>query len=319
MHYTLKHLRYVEAAERHQSITAAAEALAVSPSSIAAAITHIEAQTKQPIFDRAPSRGVSTTQFGRRFLDEVRQLLVAQTNFDSKVQDLERIVDGTARIACFTPLAPILLPTILTEVRERYPALQINVREGSLEEIVRAVDEGEADFAICYGPVQELVYRFLPLFVGYPHAALPAAHPLASGRFVTLEQLAPEPLVVLDFELSRRYLMDLFAARNLKPNVVYSARSTDMMRALIAAGMAYSIFNVRPMSKQTYATGDLVRLPLAGEHDAPSAGVMMRRDVALTPICLAIVEACEMQAMRGDFDRAFVRPYVPQEFRGSGT
>lgn len=314
MHYTLKHLRYVEAAERHQSITAAAEALAVSPSSVAAAINHIEAQAGQPIFARTPSRGIVATHFGRKFLDEVRLLLVAQARFDSRIGGLEQMLDGTARIACFTPLAPILLPTILTDVRDRYPGLKIDVREGSQEEIVRAVDVGDADFALCYGPVQQLVYRFLPLFTGYPHAALPAAHPLASGRFVTLEQLAPEPLVVLDLELSRRYLMDLFAARGLVPNVVYSARSTDMMRALIAAGMGYAIFNVRPMSKQTYATGDLVRLPLAGEHDAPKAGVMIRRDVALSSVCRAIIEACEMQAMRGAFDRAFIRPHVPQEF-----
>lgn len=314
MHYTLKHLRYVEAAERHQSITAAAEALAVSASSIAAAIDHIEAQSGQPLFARTPSRGIASTHFGRKFLDEVRLLLAAQARFDGKIGDLEQVIAGTARIACFTPLAPILLPTILSDVRERYPNLKIDVMEGTSEEIVPALDTGAADFALCYGPVQELVYRFTPLFTGYPHAALPAAHPLASGRFVTLEQLAPEPLVVLDLELSRRYLMDLFAGRGLKPNVVYSARSTDMMRALIAAGMCYGIFNIRPMSKQTYARGDLVRLPLAGDHDAPRAGVLTRRDLKLTPVCEAIIATCEMQAMQGAFDRAFVRPYVPQDF-----
>lgn len=314
MHYTLKHLRYIEAAERHQSITAAAEALAVSPSSIAAAIDNIEAQLAQPIFARVPSRGIAATSFGRRIVDEIRLLLVAQARFDAKITDLEQRIDGTARIACFTPLAPILLPTILSEVRERYPALMIEVIEGTWEEVSRAVDKGDADFAFCYDLIDERDYRFLPLFVGHPHAALPASHPLASGRFVTLEQLAPEPLVVLDLELSRRYLMDLFASRKLKPNVVYSARSTDMMRALIASGMCYGIFNIRPMSKQTYARGDLVRLPLAGEYDAPKAGVIIRRDVQLTPVCEAIIATCEMQAMRGAFDPAIIRPYIPQEY-----
>lgn len=314
MHYTLKHLSYIEAAERHLSITAAAEALAVSPSSIAAAIDHVEAQVGQAIFERVPSRGIVTTTYGRKMIDEIRLLLAAQGRFDGKIRDLDRTIDGTARIACFTPLAPILLPTILTDVRQRYPQLKIDVMEGNLDEIVCAVDRGEADFAICYGPVQELAYRFLPLFTGHPHAAIPAAHPLASGRFVTLEQLVNEPLVVLDLELSRRYLMDLFAARGLTPNVVYSARSTDMMRALIAAGLCYGIFNIRPMSKQTYFTGDLVRLPLWGEHDAPRAGVLVRRDIKLTPVCEAIIAACEMQAMNGDFDRAIVAPHIPQEF-----
>lgn len=314
MHYTLKHLRYIEAAERHLSITSAAETLAVSPSSIAAAIDHVEAQVGQPIFERVPSRGIAATNFGRKLIDEIRLLLAAQGRFDGQIRDLDRQIDGTARIACFTPLAPILLPTILSDVRQRYPQLKIEVMEGTSEEIVRAVDRGDADFAICYGPVQELAYRFLPLFTGHPHAALPASHPLASGRFVTLEQLVNEPLVVLDLDLSRRYLMDLFAARGLKPNEVYSARSTDMMRALIAAGLCYGIFNIRPMSKQSYALGDLVRLPLWGEHDAPRAGVLVRRDVKLTPVCEAIIAACEMQAMNGDFDRAVVRPHVPQDF-----
>ncbi|MGA0614373.1 LysR family transcriptional regulator [Paracoccus sp. KR1-242] len=314
MHYTLKHLRYIEAAERHQSITAAAETLLVSPSSIAAAIDHIEAQAGQPVFARVPSRGIAATHFGRKFLDEIRLLLAAQARFDDKIMNLGQMIDGTARIACFTPLAPILLPTILSDVRERYPQLRIDVMESTSEEIGGALESGEADFALCYGPVHELIYRFLPLFVGYPHAALPVSHPLASGRFVTLEQLAPEPLVVLDLEMSRRYLMDLFTGRGLKPNVVYSARSTDMMRALIAAGMCYGIFNIRPMIEQTYAKGDLVRLPLAGELDAPRVGVLTRRDTKLTPVCEAIVAACEMQAMQGAFDRAFIRPYVPQEF-----
>lgn len=313
MYYTLKQLRYVEAAGRYGSITAAAEALAVSPSSVAAAIDHLEAQAGEPVFSRTPSRGIATTRYGRVFLEEVRQLLAAQAQFDNRVANLGQIVDGTARIACFTPLAPILLPTILSDVRLQHPRLMIDVKEGNLDEIVRALDDGEADFALCYGPMQELTHRFVPLFTGYPHAALPADHPLAGGGFVTLEQLAPEPLVVLDLDLSRRYLMDLFASHGLTPNAVYSARSTDMMRALIAAGLCYGIFNIRPMSKQTYARGDLVRLPLAGDLVAPKAGVLTRRDTRLGPVCQTIIASCELQAMRGAFDRAVVRPYLPRE------
>lgn len=309
MYYTLKHLRYVEAAERHHSITAAAETLAVSPSSIAAAIDHIEGQTVQPIFERTPSRGIRATQFGRTFIDEVRSFLASQTRFDMRIKELGTVLEGTARIACFTPLAPILLPTILADVRERYPDLKVEVMEVSTYEVPSVIDGDRADLAICYGPINWHQHNFTPLFRAPPHVALPADHPLAAGRFVTLEQLEPEPLVVLELEHSKEYLFNLFSARSLKPNVVYSARSTDMMRAMIAAGMGYGIFNVRPMSKQTYAKGGLTRLPLAGDHDAPSAGVITRRGTTLTPICQAIIAACELQAMNGAFDRAIIQPH----------
>lgn len=306
MYYTLKHLQYVEAAERHKSITAAAESLSVSPSSIAAAIDHLDAQTDQPIFERTPSRGIRATPFGRGFIEEIRLLQASQARFDLRIRELGARLDGTARIACFTPLAPILLPTILTDVRERHPNLKIEVMEVSTYEIPPVIESGEADFALCYSPADTGQHHFTPLFRAPPHAALPAQHPLASGRFVTLEQLAPEPLVALDLDHSKEYLLDLFAARGLKPNIVYSARSTDMMRALIAAGMGYGVFNVRPMSKQTYATGDLVRIPLAGNHDAPSTGVLVRRGVTLTTVCQAIIGACQLQAMNGAFDRAII-------------
>ncbi|MDB2552625.1 LysR substrate-binding domain-containing protein, partial [Paracoccus sp. (in: a-proteobacteria)] len=130
-------------------------------------------------------------------------------------------LDGTARIACVTPIAPILLPTILTHVRKQHPNLTIEVMGVSTYEMPTAIDGGEADFALCYGPVDWHQHRFAPLFQAPPHVALPADHALASGRFVTLEQLEPEPLVVLDLEHSRKYLLDLFASRGLKPNVVY--------------------------------------------------------------------------------------------------
>ena len=310
MHYTLKHLRYVEAAERHHSITAAAHSLNVSASSIAAAIDHLDGQTDQPIFERTPSRGIHATSFGRSFIEEIRRFLAAQTQFDLRIRELGPLLDGTARIACFTPLAPILLPTILTDVQRRHPNLKIEIMEVSTYEIPIAIESGEADFALCYSPADTGQHHFTPLFPAPPHAALPALHPLASGRFVTLEQLAPEPLVALDQEHSKKYLLDLFAARGLSANIVYSARSTDMMRALIAAGMGYGVFNIRPMSKQTYATGDLVRLPLEGKHKSPSAGILVRRDIVLTTVCKAIIGACQMQAMTGTFDRAIIHPHV---------
>lgn len=312
MHYTLKHLRYIEAAERQGSITAAAEVLAVSASSISAAIDGIESQIGQAIFERQPSRGVVATRFGRQFIDEMRHLLAAQARFDRRLKEIDRDVDGTVKLACFAPMGPILLPTILTEVQDRYPNLVIEILEGTLDEVIHAVESDTADFAIGYDGIVTIASHFIPLFRAYPHAALPATHPLATGRFVTLEQLAEEPMVVLDHEPSRRYFLRLFKARELRPNIVYSARTTDTMRALIAAGLAYGIFNIRPLVKQSYGRGDLVRLPLAGEHFAPNAGILYRAQAQITPVGDAIISTLRAQAASGVFDRIVVSPYDPR-------
>lgn len=312
MHYTLKHLRYIEAADREGSITAAAEALSVSASSIAAAIDMVEAQLGRPIFSRHPSRGVVATRHGLQFIDELRHLLAAQARFDRRIRDMDRLLTGTVKLACFASLGPIMLPAILSAVREAYPNLTIQIIEGSSEEIHATVDSGHADFAIGYDGMLPTPLRHIPLFTAYPHVALPATHPPASEPCVRLEQLVDEPMVMLDHRPSRDYFMRLFAARDLRPTVAYSARTTGTMRGLIAAGLAYGLFNVRPLTKQSYDRGDLIRLPLCGEHESPRAGVVHRGGVPFAPEVQVIVDACRAQAASGVFDRAVIRPYDPR-------
>lgn len=311
MHYTLKHLRYIEAADREGSITAAAEAMSVSASSIAAAIDMVEAQLGRPIFDRHPSRGVVATRHGSQFIDELRHLLTAQARFDRRVRDMDRALTGTVRLTCFASLGPIMLPTILSEVRDLYPNLTVQIIEGSSEEIHESVASGHADFAIGYDGLMPSSLQHLPLFTAHPHVALPSTHRLAGLPFVRLEELVEEPMVMLDHKPSRDYFMRLFAARDLRPTVAYSARTTDTMRGLIAAGLAYGLFNVRPLTKQSYGQGDLVRLPLAGEHEAPRAGVIHRAEVEFEPEVRAIIRACRAQAASGTFDRAIIRTVDP--------
>ena len=66
MFFTLKQLRYVEAAGRLGSIAAAAQELAISQSSITAAIDALETSLDYDIFLRTPARGIRSTPAGRR-------------------------------------------------------------------------------------------------------------------------------------------------------------------------------------------------------------------------------------------------------------
>jgi DNA-binding transcriptional LysR family regulator len=56
--FTLKQLRYIVTVAIHGSIADAAEAQAISASSIREAIAFAEAKLAAPLFHRTPSRGV---------------------------------------------------------------------------------------------------------------------------------------------------------------------------------------------------------------------------------------------------------------------
>jgi len=308
MRYTLKQLRYLEAAARLRSITAAAGEFNISPSSIAAAIDAIEAEISQPLFNRHPSKGVMPTRFGRDFLKNVRDLLQSHTQFESTLPGITDKIEGSIRMGCFTPIAPIILPFILKLVSEAHPTLSMQIIEGDAENMVEMLNDEKIDLALTYSVGVPDKFYFQGLFHAPPHITLSADHPLASRPSLTLEELAGEPLILLNLDRTRTYMLDLFHQRGLIPNILYSSRSSEMVRSLVAAGFGYAIFNVKPRTKQTYTMGDLVRIPLSTNHLAPEFGIIHHGKTRLTRVAQAVVEACDHLKVSGTFREFVVTP-----------
>ncbi len=308
MRYTLKQLRYLEAAARLQSITAAAEEFNISPSSIAAAIDAIEAETNQTLFNRHPSKGIKQTRFGQSFLVNVRELLQSHVKFENTLEGITDKLEGSIRMGCFTPIAPIILPLVLRLVSETHPTLSMQIIEGDAENMVELLNEEKIDLALTYSMGVPDKLHFEGLFDARPHITISSTHPLASRKSLTLEELVDEPLILLNLDRTRAYMLELFEQRGLSPNVLYSSRSSEMVRSLVAAGFGYAIFNVKPRNKQTYTIGDLVRVPLSSDHLTPEFGIIHHGKSRLTRVAQAVVEACEKLKSEGTFRDFVVEP-----------
>jgi DNA-binding transcriptional LysR family regulator len=308
MRYTLKQIRYLEAAARQRSITAAANQFNISPSSVAAAIDNIEAELGQALFSRHPSKGIVPTRFGRRFLDNVRKLLASHEKFENALPGISKKIDGSIRLGCFTPVAPIILPLVLKLVAENHPMLSVQIIEGDALKMLELMHDGRIDLALTTTLEAADQFDFQNLFMAPPHVVLSASHPLAGRANLTLEELADEPLILLNLNQTKAYMLGLFEERDLKPKIAYYSRSSEMVRSLVAAGFGFAIYNVKPRVKQTYTVGDLVRIPLSSNHRVPAFGILHHRHARLSPLAKAITEACEQLRLQGAFKDFVVEP-----------
>jgi DNA-binding transcriptional LysR family regulator len=96
-----------------------------------------------------------------------------------------------------------------------------------------------------------------------PYVLLPQAHPLASQSAIALEQLAREPLVLLDVEPSRDYFLSLFRDRGLTALVGYRTASLEMVRGLVGHGLGYSLLATKPANSMSYDGRALLARPLS--------------------------------------------------------
>ncbi|MEH6526954.1 MAG: LysR substrate-binding domain-containing protein [Sneathiella sp.] len=304
MRYTLKQLKYIDVAARQKSITGAAKSLNISPSSISSAIDAIEEQSQKKIFSRLPSKGISITQFGHGFLSNARQLLKAHVTFEEAVDEQAKAINGAIRLGCFTPAAPILLPLITKSVADNHPGISIHLTEGDTVKNMRQVIDNEIDLVIGANTNLDASISFISLFTAPPHIVLPHDHPLANQSSLSLKDVSNDPMVLLDLDQTREYMFGLFSQDNLTPKVAYSSQTSEMVRSMVAAGMGFSVFNLRPLQKQQYTVGDIVRIPMTSGYQAVEYGILHRTDAYLSSVDQVVIETCIRLRESGAFNMA---------------
>lgn len=249
MRFTLRQLSYFVAVCETGSVTRAAEEVNISPPSISAAISHLEAEFGVQLFLRQHARGLSLTPAGKRLMRASKEALAsARELYD--IASLDRVAaSGPINVGIFTTLAPVLIPCLWQSFRTKFPDVSMNVTEGSEEELLDGLRNGRIDIALTYAVHLSDDIAFTPLAQLPTYALVAATHPIARRRSVRLRDLAGEPFVLLDLPLSREYFLGLFDKAGLAPRIVAQTAYPETLRAFVVSGIGFSLMTSRPMNK----------------------------------------------------------------------
>jgi len=298
MQLTLKQLRYFVCAGENASVTKAAKAMFVSQPSISSAILHIEEQTGLDLFIRHHAQGLSLTPGGQRFLVKAKQLLEEADNLGKFATSLSEDITGSLRFVSLPTFAPILLPSIMRKFVDLYEHVQVQCDEADQEKIIADLMAGKYEFALTYDLQLPAELEFTPLVEFPPYVMLAADHKLAKRKSIDIADLATEPMVLLDWPLSRDYFYSLFLSAGLEPSFAYKAKSLAMVRGLVANGFGYSLFNTPLASNATMDGNEIVQVPLVskqGKHRPMSLGVVSVKGLRLSPVSNAFIEVVKQQ------------------------
>jgi flavin reductase (DIM6/NTAB) family NADH-FMN oxidoreductase RutF/DNA-binding transcriptional LysR family regulator len=169
---------------------------------------------------------------------------------------------GAISIGCYQVFAPYIVPALVARLTKLHPGIALTMVEADQEHIIASLRRRDTEIAVLYdfGLAEDLDTEFLAELT--PYVLLPEGHPLAEAPGVALEDLVPEPLVLLDIEPSRDYFLSLFRDRGLEPLVGYRTRSLEMLRGFVGHGLGYSILATKPANNMSYDGRALVARPL---------------------------------------------------------
>jgi DNA-binding transcriptional LysR family regulator len=294
---TLRQLDYLVAVAEHGTVTAAAQALHLSQSTVSTAIADLEHVLKISLFVRH-ARGLSLTRDGEMVLAEARRLLRDAANLERRAAGLRGELAGELHIGCYSTIAPLLLPAVVTEFAHRFPAVDVNFSEGSQNALLDEMDQGRSDVAVMYAyrfrdRLTDLGHTATKLTSVPPYVLLPPEHRLAQADTVALRDLADEPYILFDLEPAGQYFLSVFEAEGVTPNIRFRTPNSELVRCLVARGAGYSLLSQRPRTTVSYEGLPYAAKELTVRHEgldvvAVTPGDRMRSQRVVTFIEMAV-------------------------------
>lgn len=137
------------------SVTETANELYVSQPAVSKAIKNLEQKLNLKLFHRDKRRGLILTDAGEKILLLARQMENLEAQIYQTAFLENNFLGDKLRIASVPIATTLILSKALRRYRDKYPAVTVEINEGTPAEIQRLLENYAADFAITYSPFGE--------------------------------------------------------------------------------------------------------------------------------------------------------------------
>lgn len=309
--FTLRQLEYLVAVGRFGSISLAADHLSVSPPSISNAIAQLEVEFGLPMFVRKHAQGMALTQSGRALMGQAAQVL-EQAKRLSSLADLHKgTVRGELNVGCLLTFAQIIVPRLRKSFTQTYPDVVFHQFQNHQMGLIDALRDASIDVALTYDLAIPTDLEFVELAVLPPFAILAESHPLANHASLSVEELAPSPMILLDLPLSAAYFLSLFERAGLTPRIVERTQDMAVLRSLVGNDFGYSIINMKPLTNTSPDGKKLCFVPLTGQVKPMRMGLLRAPGADTSLTVKAFVDLCGTLLDKAALAQVTVRAFKP--------
>ncbi|MEU8591629.1 LysR substrate-binding domain-containing protein [Streptomyces sp. NPDC048664] len=240
----LRQLEYFVAVAEERNFTRAAERVHISQSGISAQIRQLERELGAELFDRS-ARTVTLTVAGKAAVEHARAALAAAGAVGQAVGEVTDLIQGHLTIGMVTGCTLTPLFDALAAFHQAHPGVEISLLEDSSDRLIERVRTGAVDLALI-GAASATPDGLDALTIISERlvVAVPAGHPLANQRRVTLRDLTAYSIVCMPPGTGLRAVFDqACAAQSIQPAIALQASAVDAIAGLAARGLGVAILS----------------------------------------------------------------------------
>ncbi|MGZ3160018.1 MAG: LysR substrate-binding domain-containing protein [Burkholderiaceae bacterium] len=281
MNIELRQLRYFVAVAEEMHFGRAALRLHMTQPPLSQTIQVLEALLGTPLFYRT-QRSVSLTPAGIALLPEARRILLQAEGLPDIAHRAASGESGRLSLAFVSTADYSVLPPFLREFRERYPQVQIDLREATSDVQLEELLQGRIDVGLLIPPLPdkaktELEYASVlsePLILAAPKGI----KALRGKSTVSLKTLTDMPLIIFPRRIAPAFhdaILACFHDAGLTPRIGQEAIQMQTIVGLVSAGMGIALV---PQSVSNLNRPGVEYKLLTGKTPLVETGLAWRRD-----------------------------------------
>jgi len=287
----LQQLRCIhEVVKNGFSISKAAEALHTSQPGVSKQIQLLEEEVGLHIFLRHGKRLIGLSEPGQHVYQHINKVIREIKSIKQVSEEFSQSSLGVLTIATTHTQARYKLPNVVQAFMSKYPDVKLNIHQGNPTQVTDQVVKGEADIGIATESISHNDKLFcLPCYTWNRCLVMPAKHPLAKEKTVTLAKLATYPIITYDYAFTGSTIVSkVFQDAGLTPNIVLTAIDADVIKTYVNLGLGVGL--IAQMAYDPKRDQGLVSIDVSHLFPTSTTYLGIRRDIFLRGFMYDFIE-----------------------------
>ncbi|CCO08126.1 LysR family transcriptional regulator [Desulforamulus hydrothermalis] len=231
----LEQLYYLVEIYRSKTISLAAERAHISQPALSAAISKLEDELGVNILKRT-NQGVYPTEIGELIIQKAQEII-------ESIEDIKQIakrnsleLNGNISMAVEPGVNLTIMPEVLTNFKYNHPKVNIFVKVGESNNILRDVQSGKADFGVILKTdelMQAKDINLRELFVDELVLIAGKQSPISRQGSITLAEALAQPVVLYNTEYVTNCGISGILKRHGDFNVLFRVDNLEMLEKIL--------------------------------------------------------------------------------------
>lgn len=255
---TFNELKYVLTVAQTQHFSRAAGICNISQPSLSIAIKKLESELGITIFQRGKGKvlvtpeGAEVVQQAQKVMDEARKL-------ENLNKEPNNPLEGELKVGAIFTIGPYLYPSLIPEIRKRYPKMPLRIDEDYTENLRKKLLQAELDVAVLAQPFSDPALKTMEIYTEDFITLFYDSHPFSERSEIAIEDISPDELLMLGKGNCFRDQVIAACPQCLSPQSAQEdwvvGSSLETIRHMVAMKLGITVMPITALAKQTNYPG----------------------------------------------------------------